>query len=149
MRGRVGGNLSVANQDLELLDAGSRDYWGESHFVGRGGRVTTARHPSFRGHSVMLIDESTRSAGEVMAYGYQNSGFGPVIGTRTAGAVAGGQTFVMPGELVLYLAVSALYFGERSLEGTGVTPERRIERPLPYAAGADPVLDAALELAAK
>ena len=38
--------------------------------------------------------------------------------------------------------------GQR-LEGTGVIPDHRVERPLPYAGGADPVLDAAVELLAK
>ena len=32
------------------------------------------------------------------------------------------------------------------LEGVGVTPDHRQERPLPYAAGADPVLDAAVDI---
>jgi carboxyl-terminal processing protease len=50
----------------------------------------------------------------------------------------------MPGDLLLYVAVSGLEFDGKPLEGAGVTPDQRVERPLPYAAGADPVLDAAV-----
>jgi carboxyl-terminal processing protease len=35
------------------------------------------------------------------------------------------------------------------IEGVGVSPDHRVERPLAYAAGADPVLEAAVELLAK
>jgi carboxyl-terminal processing protease len=55
----------------------------------------------------------------------------------------------MPGGLMLYVAAASLEFDGQRLEGTGVTPDNRIERPLPYAAGADPVLDAAVEHLAK
>jgi carboxyl-terminal processing protease len=47
--------------------------------------------------------------------------------------------------LLLYLAVSGLEIDGHRLEGTGVEPDYRIERPLPYAQGADPVLDAAAD----
>jgi carboxyl-terminal processing protease len=50
----------------------------------------------------------------------------------------------MPGGLVLYTAVVSHEFDGKPLEGVGVAPDIRIERPLPYAAGADPVLDAAV-----
>jgi carboxyl-terminal processing protease len=52
----------------------------------------------------------------------------------------------MPADLILYVAVQGLEFDGGPLEGVGVTPDHRVERPLPYAAGADPVLDAAAEL---
>lgn len=39
--------------------------------------------------------------------------------------------------------------GGQRLEGAGVTPDHHVERPLPYAAGADPVLDAAIDVLVK
>jgi carboxyl-terminal processing protease len=57
-----------------------------------------------------------------------------------------GQVVVMPGDLLLYVAISGFEFVGHPLEGVGVIPDRRVERPLPYAGGADPVLDAALDL---
>jgi len=107
------------------------------------------QNPHFHGRSVALIDGNTRSAGEILAYGFTRSGFGPLIGTPTAGAVSAGATHVMPGDLLLYVAVSGLELDGQHLEGAGVTPDHLVQRPLPYAAGADPVLDAAIELLTK
>ena len=81
-----------------------------------------------------------------MAFGYKRSAFGPVIGTQTAGAVSSGSLFVMPGDLLLYVAVVGHEHDGQRLEGVGVAPDHRVEHPLPYAAGADPVLDAAVDL---
>ena len=149
-RGRVGGNMSVAAKFLETLDAGRRNYWGDARFFGRSARETDRQqNPYFHGRSVALIDRNTRSAGEIAAYGFKRSGFGPLIGTPTAGAVSSGAVHVMPGDLLLYVAVSGLEFDGQRLEGAGVAPDYLVQQPLPYAAGADPVLDAAIELLAK
>jgi carboxyl-terminal processing protease len=152
MRGRVGGNVVVAGQYLDLLEP--RTYWGDWQAVTRsrpqGGSPRILKNPPFRGRSALLIDHHTRSAAEFMAYGYKRNGFGPVIGTPTAGAGSSGALFVMPDDLLLYVAVARheQQDGQR-LEGVGVSPDHRVERPLPYAAGADPVLDAAVELLSK
>lgn len=150
MRGRVGGNVVVAGQYLDLLDP--RTYWGDWQAVTRsqGRSPGILKNPPFRGRSALLIDHHTRSAAEFMAHGYKRNGFGPVIGTPTAGAGSSGALFVMPGDLLLYVAVARheQQDGQR-LEGVGVSPDHRVERPLPYAAGADPVLDAAVELLSK
>ena len=150
LRGRVGGTAGVAQRLLELLDDGRKPYWGDSRVYGRERTISTRKQAaSYRGRSVLLIDHNTRSAGEIMAHGYKRSGFGSVLGMPTAGAVSSGGTYVMPGDLLLYVAVAGHEFDGRPLEGAGVAPDRRIERPLPYAAGADPVLDAALDLLAQ
>jgi carboxyl-terminal processing protease len=153
MRGRVGGNIAVASQILQTL--GQEDpYWGRWQTFGRrntgGLTISFGQNPSFRGRSALLIDDHTRSAAEIMAYGYKRSAFGPVIGAPSAGAVVSGSLIPMPGDLLLYVAVTGHEFdGGQRLEGTGVTPDHRVERPLPYAGGADPVLDTAVELLAK
>ncbi len=98
---------------------------------------------------MILIDHQTRSAGEIVAHGYKRSGFGAVFGTPTAGAVTSGTPIAMPGGFMLYVAATKLAFDGESLEGVGVKPDHRVERPLPYAAGADPVLDAAVEFLVK
>jgi carboxyl-terminal processing protease len=131
---------------LETLDGGS--YWGSSHAFGRfsGKQLAGVQRASFRGRSALLIDAQTRSAAEIMAYGYKRSAFGPLLGTTTAGAVSSGRLYPMPGDTLLYLAVAGLDFDGYRLEGTGVIPDHWVERPLPYAQGADPVLDAAAKL---
>jgi carboxyl-terminal processing protease len=154
VRGRVGGNIAVANQHLQMLGQ-ENPYWGQWHTFGRRDTrgpltLSVGQNPSFRGRSALLIDHHTRSAAEIMAYGYKRSAFGPVIGTPSAGAVVSGSLVPMPGDLLLYVAVTGHEFdGGYRLEGIGVMPDHRVERPLSYAGGADPVLDAAVELLAK
>ena len=148
MRGRVGGLLSVAREYLDIIASGPGTYWGESHVI--RGRTDQAKspqpqNPSFRGRAALLTNHHARSAAEIMALGFKRSGFGPVIGTTTAGAVSSGRTFVMPGDMLLYVAVAGHNFDGKPLERVGVTPDIPVDRPLPYAAGADPVLDAAVE----
>jgi carboxyl-terminal processing protease len=155
MRGRVGGFLNAIIQNLELLDTDRRPYFGDWRALGRAGRdPAPVASPGpfnrpFRGRSALLIDEHTRSAGKIMAYGYQHSAFGFVVGTPTAGAVLSGDLSVMPGDLLLYVALASHEFDGRLLEGVGVIPDHRVERPLAYAAGADPVLDTAVDLLAQ
>src|SRR5215510_10889993 len=75
MRGRVGGNIAVASQNLQTL--GQEDpYWGRWQTFGRTRpgqmalSLSVKQNPSFRGRSALLIDHHTRSAAEIMAYGY-------------------------------------------------------------------------------
>ena len=70
---------------------------------------------------------------------------GPLFGTRTAGAVLSGALYPIPGDMVLYLAIVGHAIDGHRLEGRGVEPDYRVERPLAYAQGVDPVLDAAAE----
>ena len=101
MRGRVGGNIGIADQHLKTLEQGD-SYWGRSRTFGRTRpgqlqiQLSTNQNPSFRGRSALLIDHHTRSAAEIMAYGYKRSAFGPVIGTPSAGAVVSGALVPMP-----------------------------------------------------
>jgi carboxyl-terminal processing protease len=94
---------------------------------------------------VLLIDEHTTSGKEIFARTFQRAGRGPIVGTRSAGAVVGGSLFLLPGPSVLYLAVrDVLVDGER-LEGRGVTPDVVVpwERE---SGGSDPQLARALEV---
>lgn len=156
LRGRVGGTIGTADRMLDFLGTASKPYFGTVRFIDRTGKDsvpsadTTRSHPKpFPGRSVILIDHQTRSAGEIMAHGYKRSRFGVVFGTPTAGAATSGTPFAMPGGFMLYVAAAKLEFDGESLEGKGVMPDHRVERPLPYAAAADPVLDAAVEFLAK
>jgi carboxyl-terminal processing protease len=155
MRGRVGGSIGAASQMLDMLGTAEKPYWGQRRSLDRAGKdagssgdqaIPRSSEPQrpFRGPTVLLIDHRTRSAGEIMAQGFKRSRFGPVIGTPTAGAVTSGSPFAMPGGLLLYVAVVSHAFDGKPLEGAGVTPDIRVERSLPYAAGADPVLEAAI-----
>jgi carboxyl-terminal processing protease len=139
MRGKIGGTATTAGRYLDMLDP--------------RGPLMNARErkpPSFmnmplRGRTAVLIDHHTRSTGELFVHSYKRERQGPLIGTRTAGAVSAARAFGMPGGNLLYLAVSGLEIDGEILEGPGVAPDIEVARPLPYAQGADPVLEAAVE----
>ena len=111
-------------------------------YVGRDGREAFA---SFRWRRpvVVLVDEGTRSGKEVVTYGLQRQDV-PVVGTRTAGALLAARGFLLSDGSLLVLAVSDVRVEGERLEGRGVVPDVKVSFPLPYAAGRDPQLDAAL-----
>ena len=111
-------------------------------YVGRDGREVFA---SFRWRRpvVVLVDEGTRSGKEVVTYGLQRQDV-PVVGTRTAGALLAARGFLLSDGSLLVLAVSDVRVEGERLEGRGVVPDVEVSFPLPYAAGRDPQLEAAL-----
>jgi carboxyl-terminal processing protease len=99
---------------------------------------------------VMLVNQGSRSGKEILAYGFQQYQIGPVIGTKTAAAVVGGSPFLLSDGSLLYLAVVDIKVNGDRLEGKGVTPDIEVPFSLPYAQGADPQKEKAIEvLAAK
>ena len=113
--------------------------------IARDSRITSWDR-QWRKPVVLLVNGSTTSGKEIFAYGLQKYGLGKVVGERTAGAVLGGRPYPLKSGGILYLAVTdATVDGER-LEGRGVTPDVAVERPIPFCEGADPQLQAALEL---
>jgi carboxyl-terminal processing protease len=139
MRGRIGGTAGNAGHYLDVLDP--RGPRVRSRNKAHAGRAMT----SLRGRTAVLIDRHTRSTGELFVHAYKRERQGPLIGTRTAGAVSAGSAFAMPGGNLLYLAVTGLEVDGEIVEGVGVAPDIEVERALPYAAGADPVRDAAVD----
>jgi len=142
MRGRIGGTASTATRYLDLLDPrgpllGSRE-------KSQPSRAVTA----LRGRTAVLIDHHTRSTAELFVHAYKRERQGPLIGTRTAGAVSAASAFTMPGGNLLYVAVSGLEIDGEVLEGPGVAPDIEVARPIPYAQDADPVLDTAVDVLA-
>ena len=139
MRGKIGGTGGTATRYLEVLDPrgplmGSRD-------KSKRSRATRA----LRGRTAVLIDQHTRSTAELFVHAYKRERQGPLIGTRTAGAVSAASAFAMPGGNLLYLAVSGLEIDGEVLEGPGVAPDIEVARPIPYSGGADPVLEAGVQ----
>jgi carboxyl-terminal processing protease len=111
-------------------------------YVGRDGHEAYA---SFRWRRpvVVLVDGGTRSGKEVVTYGLQRRDV-PVVGTRTAGALLAARGFLLSDGSLLVLAVSDVRVEGERLEGRGVVPDIEVSFELPYAAGRDPQLDAAL-----
>jgi carboxyl-terminal processing protease len=111
-------------------------------FVGRDGDEAFATF-RWRRPVVVLVDEGTRSGKEVVTYGLQRQDV-PVVGTRTAGALLAARGFLLGDGSLLVLAVSDVRVEGERLEGRGVVPDVEVPFELPYAAGRDPQLDAAL-----
>jgi carboxyl-terminal processing protease len=103
--------------------------------------------PQWRKPLYVLINGGTRSGKEVVAHALQREMLGMLVGVRTAGFVVGGRPFLLSDGSLLYLAVmDAEVDGER-LEGVGVAPDVEVPDQLDFAAGADPQLERAVELA--
>jgi carboxyl-terminal processing protease len=110
----------------------------------RGGD-TAVINAKWRKPVALLINGGTRSGKEVLAYGFKKYGYGPVIGTRSAGALLAARAFLLDSGGLLLLPVADVAVDGERLEGRGVTPTIEAPFDLPYAAGADPQLERAVE----
>lgn len=112
------------------------------------GRDFEAPAPAgFEDKVVWVIDDGVRSSTELLAFTIKNYGYGPMVGTRTAGAVTGGSPSITPDDSLLYTAVAILAADGVVLEGRGIEPDIEVPFPIPYAEGVDPQLEAAIEQA--
>jgi C-terminal processing protease CtpA/Prc len=96
---------------------------------------------------VVLVNEHTASASEMIAAFAAENRLATIVGTNTAGRLLSGDSFKLPHGYVLSLPVGAYYtWGGRLLEATGVAPDVPVE--LSYEAlraGRDDQLEAALD----
>ena len=73
---------------------------------------------------VVLVDEGTASAAELLSAAIQESGRGVIEGTKTAGAVEIGITIDLPEGAGMSVTVARVFTGKGTrLEGQGVTPD--------------------------
>ncbi len=93
----------------------------------------------------LLVNGRSTSGKELFAHGFKKLKLGKVFGETTAGAVVAGRIFRLSNGDALYLAVSDVRIDEKRLEGIGVEPDIKVERPLKNAASNDGQLEAALE----
>src|SRR5467141_2344118 len=102
----------------------------------------------FHGRTVVLINEHSHSAAEMVASFAKENHLATLVGTRTAGEVLGGANFKLPGGYVLRMPVAGWYtWNGQCLEGKGVEPDVSVENtPESLAAGVDVQLQNALEL---
>ena len=148
----------LADVDGLVLDI--RDGWGGgsiallNFFTGESPSVTSIRRDGesfvadyrWRKPVVLLINEGSRSSKEILAFGFQQSKIGALVGKTTAGAVVAGRAFIMQDASLLYVAVAdVLVDGNQRLEGKGVTPDISVDFPLAYAAGVDPQKQEAID----
>ncbi len=149
-------------KDANGLVLDLREGWGGTPasvlniYTGRGPRVTNVPRDGTRNTYnshwnkpvVMLVNEGSRSAKEILAYSFQQYNIGQVVGSKTAGAVVAGRPALMSDSSLLYVAAADVYVdGEQRLEGKGVTPDIIVPFSLEYAQGADPQKERAIDVA--
>ena len=117
-------------------------------FVGRDG-VQSTEEQAWTKPVCLLINEGTRSGKEVLTYLFRKSGRGPVVGTRTGGAVMAGRASVLSDGSLLLVAVTGGTTDGVSLEGHGVEPTVEVPFRAEYTEGADPQKARAVEIMAQ
>jgi C-terminal processing protease CtpA/Prc len=76
-----------------------------------------------RGRVVILVNDHTASAGEMLAAFSQENGLARIVGAKTAGRLLSGSTFRAGSGYILGLAVAAyLTWQGKIIEGKDVSP---------------------------
>ncbi len=101
----------------------------------------------WQGRTVVLINEHTASAAEMVASFVKEHRLATLIGTKTSGQVLGGANFSMPGGYTLRIPVAGWYSPSAAcIEGCGISADVPVTmRPDSIAAGRDEQLQAACE----
>jgi carboxyl-terminal processing protease len=149
-------------QEADALVVDLRDGWGGCNVdflnlfntrlpvytsVGRDGKQVVTMG-SWVKPVVLLVNGGSRSGKELVTFAMKQREMAQVVGERTAGAVLAGTPLRLSNGDLLYLAVMDGTIDGTRLEGVGVTPDIEVPEALPYAAGKDPQLEKALEVAA-
>jgi C-terminal processing protease CtpA/Prc len=103
----------------------------------------------FHGRVVILVNEHTASAGEMLAAFAEENQLATIVGVKTAGRLLSGSTFRAGEGYIVGLPVAAyLTWQGRLIESKGVTPSIPIKLPPEQLlAGEDTQMQRALELA--
>jgi len=141
---RYNGGGQVADYIVSQLDRKLDGY-----FARRDGKTYTSPGTGIYGPKVMIINESAGSGGDALPYMFKLRKIGPLVGTRTWGALVG--TLGIPptmdggGITAPSLAFYDLH-GRWAVENEGVTPDIEVEyTPSEVIAGRDPQLERAVK----
>lgn len=102
----------------------------------------------FHGRVVILVNEHTSSAGEMVAAFANENQLATIVGAKTPGRLLSGRTFPVGSGYILGLPVAAyLTWQGRIIEGKGIAPAVTVEmKPEQLSAGEDPQMQKALEV---
>ena len=123
------------------------------YFARRDGKPSPSPMVGIYGPKVMIINESAGSGGDALPYYFKQQKIGPLVGTRTWGALVGtlGVPATIDGGGIT--APSLAFYdtnGRWSIENEGVAPDIEVEiTPADAAAGRDPQLERAVQEAMK
>ncbi|WP_083841525.1 S41 family peptidase [Bradyrhizobium sp. STM 3843] len=105
-------------------------------------------NPHWRKRTIVLVDGTTRSGNEILAFALQRAGV-LTVGSKTSGEVAAAKPFLLCDRSLLLIATHRVTVDGNILEGIGVKPDVEIHRQTAYSAGKDEQLSVALGLAAE
>ncbi|HEV8449138.1 MAG TPA: PDZ domain-containing protein [Gemmatimonadaceae bacterium] len=123
------------------------------YFAMRDGKTFTTPAAGIYGLKVMIVNESAGSGGDALPYYFQMRHIGPLVGTRTWGALVGttGTPPTIDGGGIT--APSLAFYdmnGHWAVENQGVTPEFQVEySAAEVSKGHDPQLERAVQEALK
>ena len=102
----------------------------------------------FQNRVVILVNEHTASAGEMVSAFAEENGLATIVGTKTAARLLSGSTFKAGSGYIVGLPVAAyLTWQGRLIEGKGVSPSVPVELlPDHLIAGHDPQMQKAIEI---
>ena len=145
--------------DVRYNNGGNIDSWILEKLLRRAWAFWQPRSPdgapvyanmqnTFRGHTVVLMNEDTYSDGETFAEGFKRLKIGPVIGKRSSGAgvwLSDGNRLLDNGIMRAAETGQMDVDGRFLIEGIGVSPDIEVDNP-PRASfmGQDAQLDAAI-----
>jgi carboxyl-terminal processing protease len=145
LRGNAGGRLDVGSTIAGLfLPEGAALY----RETTRNGQITRRVVPSqslWTKPLAVLVDEGTASMGEILAAAIQEQHAAPVIGAKTAGAVAGSLVLPLSNGSAVQVTVIRIDSGQgQVLNEIGVQPDVEVRGPAPTPS--DAPLDSAIGL---
>ena len=95
----------------------------------------------WRKPAVYLVNKTTRSGKELLAFGAKKYKLATVIGETTAGAATAGRLFPLSNGDLIYLAVMGVKIDGTKLEGVGVVPDIIVPEDVRYSMGKDVQLE--------
>ncbi len=141
LRNNRGGNI-----DSWIMSRLMRKPW--MWWAPRFGDVEANMQSTFRGHLVVLVNESTASDGETMANGVRHLGLGTIIGTRTwGGGIWLRSANVLVDKGIISAAENGSFIPAEGwvIEGSGLTPDVIVDNnPAATYRGEDAQLNAAI-----
>ena len=122
-------------------------------FARRDGKPSPSPMVGIYGPKVMIINESAGSGGDALPYYFKQQKIGPLVGTRTWGALVGTLNIPATIDGGGITAPSLAFYatnGHWAIENEGIAPDVEVEiTPLDAAAGRDPQLERAVQEAMK
>ncbi len=148
LRGNGGGRIDLGRRLLgDFIPSGTPLF----RQIDRDGRAQTDRSRGsvrFTTPLVVLVDGGTASMAELFASAIEEDGAGKVVGSLTAGSVAGSEVFPLGDGSGLQVTVFDIHAADdKVLNGVGVAPDQTVDPdPTAVASGDDPTLDRAVEI---